>query len=334
MHVKVLEAREREGGRLRSVDVDGQTFDLGATWFWANEPLVAQLIADSNIETFTQHRAGDALLETPEGVQRADGNPIDVPSGRFVAGAPAVTSALRAQLPVDAVEFGCEVTAVHYDGHMAHVHSSSSTLSAPSVVLALPPALAVHLIDFQPALAMRVANLAAETPVWMGSTTKAVVVYDSPFWRTQGLAGSAMSYVGPLREIHDMSAASGSPGALFGFAPSTPSTSPVTREAVIAQLERLFGAEARSASHVEIVDWSAERFTSPPRAVAMHRYETYGHPLFAEPMFDGAIVWASTETSSVNPGHVEGALAAGDRASHIITERMRGARASHTEGTP
>ena len=126
-----------------------------------------------------------------------------------------------------------------------------------------------------------------------------------------------MSYVGPLREVHDMSGPTGTPGALFGFA-SGGSPRSITSDAVIAQLVELFGPEAAHVRHLEIADWTTERFTSPPGAASMNSYQAYGHPIFAEPMYSGAAVWASTETSTVNPGHIEGALHAGDRAASLL----------------
>ncbi len=83
LDVVVLEARDRVGGRLHAVD----GFDLGATWFWPNEPRVQALIGDLGVPIHAQHLDGDAVYHDPGGMQRLDGNPIDVASGRFVGGA-------------------------------------------------------------------------------------------------------------------------------------------------------------------------------------------------------------------------------------------------------
>jgi len=74
----------------------------------------------------------------------------------------------------------------------------------------------------------------------MGATTKVVAVYDSSFWRARGLAGSAMSHVGPLREIHDVSDQRGSFGALFGF-----SRGRITQGALTAQLAELLARKQK-----------------------------------------------------------------------------------------
>ncbi len=295
--------------------MDGVAFDTGATWFWSSETHITNLVESSEISVFGQHLEGDALLQTPDSITRASGNPMDVPSGRFVEGAVAVAHALADELPPDGVQLGVHVRAIRLTDAGIDVSTSTGTEQCANVVLAIPPALAAHSISFEPALPERTAAIANATPVWMGATTKVVLVYDSAFWRTDGLAGAAMSYVGPMRELHDMSAPSGTPGAIFGFAPPGEN---VTREAVLDQVEALFGEQARAPRAVVIKDWSVEQHTSPPGAAGMTNYQTYGHPVFEESMYDGRLHWASTETSSSSPGHIEGALVGGRRAANAI----------------
>src|SRR5690348_4226879 len=88
--VLVVEARERTGGRLRSVSgATGQALDLGATWFWPHERLVRDQVARLGLGVFAQHTSGDALVEAPDGghdlpgIRRIGGNPIDVAAFRF-----------------------------------------------------------------------------------------------------------------------------------------------------------------------------------------------------------------------------------------------------------
>ena len=46
---------------------------------------------------------------------------------------------------------------------------------------------------------------------------------------------------------------------------------------------------------------------------------TYGHRWYQEPAADGRLHWASTETAPNAPGHIEGAIAAAERAVTAIT---------------
>jgi monoamine oxidase len=330
----VLEARERVGGRLLSLPVqpgeedgadagrDGEAgLDLGATWFWPNEPRVAALVRELGLPVHAQHLEGDALYDDPRGIQRLSGNPLDGPAGRFTPGADSLARAIADSLPPGVVHLGAPVDEVAVEEQGVHLSGPGVRVTADQAVLALPPSLAAARIRFRPALPGQLAALAAATPVWMGATAKVVVEYARPFWREQGLAGSGVSHVGPLREIHDMSGPAGSPAALFGFASSanTP-TGSLTEPEVVAQLTRMFGAEAADPLRVVIQDWRQEAWTSPPGVELQQRYELYGHPLFRDAIH-GRIHLASTETAQAFAGHIEGALVAAEEVAARIARR-------------
>lgn len=320
--VTVLEARDRVGGRLLSLDVDGGALDLGATWFWPGEPRVADMIRELDIEVFAQHIDGDAMYHQPNQSQRMQGNPLDVPSGRFVDGADNLTAAIAGQLPPGLVRLGEVVQAIDSSAGSITVSATTKRYDARHVILALPPALAVNSIEFTPPLPDRLQGLAKATPVWMGATTKVVVHYPEPFWRHAGLAGSAISHHGPIRELHDMSGPAGSPAAVFGFVPGSSGAATLTASDVTAQLVEIFGAEAAEPLDVIIQDWRHERFTSPPGVEHLTTYQTFGHDLYATPALGGRLHWSSTETARQNPGHIEGAIAAAHRAAKAILDDL------------
>jgi len=317
--VVVLEARDRVGGRLLAHPVDGTEvrLDLGASWFWPAERRVQQLISELGIAVFGQHRAGDAMYHQPNGSQRITGNQLDVESGRFATGADTLAIAIAADLPEGVVRLGQVVNSVDFTSDHAEVRCGDEVLRSTHVVLALPPALATHSIEFTPPLPERLAGLASITPVWMGAITKCVIRYDCAFWREQGLAGAAISHYGPMREIHDMSGPGGEPAALFGFAQPDDGAA-VSAEGVVAQLVEIFGPDAAAPVEVVLQDWRTEKFTSPPGVSKLGAYQTYGHPMFAEAAFDGRLHWTSTETARESPGHIEGALAAAARTVQAI----------------
>lgn len=319
--VRVLEARDRVGGRARSIPVPGGRIDAGATWFWSNEPLIAALVQELGVATFDQYLAGDALFEAPGGggVQRLGGNPIDVPACRFAAGAEALADALAATLPTGTVRLGIPVTALDVAEAGVRVEAAGETYHAEQVILALPPALAVERIRFTPELPADLRDTARSTAVWMGDMVKAVAVYAEPFWRQHRLAGAAFSYRGPFREIHDHCGPDGAPAALFGFAPAGPlAGSSVGQIAVlfVEQLQRLFGPVAGRPEQVEVTDWSREPDTSPTEPLARST-DRFGADVFRRAAH-GRLHWASTETAPAFAGHVEGALLAGRRAAAAI----------------
>jgi monoamine oxidase len=317
--VLVLEARNRVGGRLLSVPIEGGALDLGATWFWPGERRVQRLCAELGVATHPQYLDGAALYQIPGRVERMAGNPLDVPAGRFVEGAESLARALGATLEPDRVRLTCPVSSIVQADDRLRVRTPHGELEAGDVILALPPALAVSTIGFEPGLPEPIRGLAARTPVWMGAMTKVVARYTAPFWRHEGLAGSAISHVGPLREIHDMSGPGGAPAALFGFAPPmAPDDPTVQREAILQQLATLFGPRAATPEGLWIQDWRSEPFTSPIGVAALTAMETFGSPAFSTPAVDGRLHWASTETAQESPGHIEGALAAGERAAAAV----------------
>jgi monoamine oxidase len=322
--VVVLEARDRVGGRLWSVaqESTGPRLDLGATWFWPQEPRITALVEELGLPTHPQHIRGDAVYEDLQGVQRIAGNPIDAPAGRFSLGAQSVAEALAERLPEGVVRTSSPVTAVSVTEDRVRVHGEAGRIDAGSVVVALPPALAVASIDFDPPLPEPLASVAAATPVWMGSTAKVVVRYADAFWRREGLAGAAVSHRGPLREVHDMSGPEGEPPALFGFAaPPSMSGRPdeLAEEGIVAQLVRLFGPRAGTPVSIDLMDWSREARTTPAGAPPSQRYDLYGHAAFQRPVH-GRIHLASTETALAFAGHIEGALMAGDETARRIVD--------------
>ncbi|KUM75311.1 hypothetical protein AQI70_16400 [Streptomyces curacoi] len=65
-------------------------------------------------------------------------------------------------------------------------------------------------------------------------------------------------------------------------------------------------------------NWSAEPWTAPLTVHHLADYSLFGHPLYQRPALDGRLHWASTETATDHAGHIEGALAAGERAARAV----------------
>jgi len=320
----VLEARDRVGGRLLSVPSGGAALDLGATWFWANEPRVCALVAELGLPTHPQYLAGDALYQDARSVQRLAGNPIDVPAGRLSTGMQALAEAMADRLPTGTIRLEQPVSGLRTveDGVEAEVPAGA--VRAGHLILAVPPALALSDIAFEPGLSTELIEIASTTPVWMGGMTKVVARYSRPFWRERGLAGAAVSHTGPLREVHDMSGPDGSPAALFGFAPPDRIGAPPPEPGrLVQQLATLFGSEAAEPEELFVHDWRRERHTSPPDVEGLSSFHAFGHPAYARPIWDGRLHWAGTETAREYAGHVEGALSSGARAASAVLSNLR-----------
>lgn len=329
----VCEARERVGGRLRSLPAGDGAIDLGATWFWPNEPMVRSLAEGFSVPTYEQRRDGDALLEVLEAqgasqpaTKRFGDNPLDVESTRFSRGAEHLARAIADSLPDGTVRLGEVVDTIAVSDDGVRVEAQHSTIRAESVIVAVPPALALDRIDFTPGLPANLVNQARLSSVWMSDMVKAVAVFDQDFWHPHGLAAAAISHVGPFREFHDHSGPAGSPAAIFGFAPSGRFDSAddgQIAEAFISQSRRIFGDAVSKPKTVEVVDWSKEAFTNPAARTGESLVEANAARArgtsadvqsdFSQPI-SGRIHWASTETADAFAGHIEGALRAGLRA--------------------
>lgn len=338
--VQVVESRSRVGGRLMTVAAGSSTgavVDLGATWCWAGQPRIAALSAGLGLSTFPQFVGGRALHEDPgpDGPSVAE---VDVDQGdlgpalRFGQGAQALPQRLAEHLEAGSLSLGTDVTAVARDGRGLSVtvspagggpaDSAPTIMTTSSVVVALPPRLALERIRFHPALPGELAQVMRATPTWMAEAVKCVAVYESAFWRAAGRSGSAFSHVGPLAEVHDGSSADGSTAALWGLVSdhsAARSMEPAERAPlVLEQLERLFGPAAGDPVSYFERDWSADPNTHETATPPPDPPLPYGHTAFGRPLMDGRLVWAGSETIETGGGHMEGAVRSGERAAALL----------------
>ena len=301
----LLEARNRLGGRILTVDETGRPaedgFDLGPSWYWPRmQPAIAELVAELGLPSFAQHSDGDVLFErmSREGPQRYHGDAQEPLSFRFVGGTAALVRALASDLSHGDVRMGARVTAMALRSDLVeltirHDDDATETLAADHVIAAVPPRLLEATVSFTPALEPAIARRWRDTPTWMAPHAKFFALYDRPFWREDGLSGTAQSMVGPMPEIHDATTSSGQP-ALFGFLGVSADQRAALGEetltrACLDQLTRTFGPEARHPRATLFKDWAADPLT----ATAADR-AAGGHPLSGfRPLGDGRLAGAS-----------------------------------------
>jgi len=312
---QVFEARNRLGGRVVSHHVEDFAFDLGPSWFWPGQPRMAALCKRFGITWFDQHSVGSFLLETETGdVKRDMGLATMQASWRIEGGSAAVVEALAVSLPKERLHLGQVVRSMS----QAHgiTFADGSQCYAQKIVLAVPPRVAAQL-SFAPALSERQQTALDTIPTWMAAHAKFFAVYDRPFWRAAGLSGDAISRKGPLAEIHDASAADGTPAALLGFV-GVPATVRQADEAglksaAVAQLVALFGPEAAAPREIILKDWAFEALTAGEAdRVPPSHHPTYGLPEALTDLWGGGLHFCVTETAPICGGFMEGALAAAE----------------------
>lgn len=335
---RVLEARDRIGGRVLSQEVKGRpdlgSFDLGPTWFWPQyEPAIRDLVNELGLETFEQYNQGFFVSERsqhalpqrhllPEGAVES--------SLRIVGGVQMLTDAVAQTLPKGIVELNTKVSSIHMraDGSLAiKAEGRKEEILASSIILALPPRIIARNLIFVPELSAELKKSLMNKPTWMAAQAKVVAIYERPFWREQGFSGFATSWVGPLQEIHEASPVTGA-GALFGFfgIPAKKRIELGERsllKSVQEQLTRLFGPLAENNIALLYKDWSSDQETSSAGDTDPIRdYPRYGLPGDLQD-WNNKIIFAGTETTSVQGGHLEGALQSADRAVFELIQRYK-----------
>lgn len=328
--VVLLEARERFGGRVLTTD-KGADCDLGPSWFWQGQSLIASLLNYFDIPFYEQYATGAVLFQYQDGtiVKNFDGSPM-AGSLRVTGGIGHLANRLAADIDPSKRLLGHVATALSHnqeDGLITvdvNGPTGAMQITAKQVALAIPPRLAAELMFTPPLPPSALATLAA-TPTWMAGHAKFFAIYDRPFWRENDLCGTAISRVGPLAEIHDASPESDDQFCLFGFAGldavrrASLGEAEFVRQAT-EQLATLFGDAALWPTATYFQDWSTEPFTaSAADRQPQTRHPHYGLTLQLGDAWDGKLALISSETSFSNGGLVEGALESGLRFSKHIT---------------
>jgi monoamine oxidase len=238
---------------------------------------------------------------------------------RLVEGMGTISERLAERLG-DRIITDAPVRRVEHSADGVTAHTDRGTFTARRLVVALPPNLC-NLIDWQPLLPARREQL--HQKMSMGSTVKVIATYDTPFWREAGLSGEVVCDRGPFSIIYDNSPHDLRCGALVGFVVAKHArwfaeADEQSRDAVLcAALASFFGEQARSPDRLLVQDWGAEPWTRGcPVGNAPPGLLTAAADALREPV--GAIHWAGTETAREQPGFMEGALEAGDRAADEI----------------
>lgn len=256
----------------------------------------------------------DALAGVKDGAQQ----------DRYVGGSQLVPQRMAEELGTDVVRLGTPVRRIEQRADRVTVLADGVLVSARHVIVAIPPVLAGR-ITYDPPLPGYRDQLTQRVPA--GSVVKCNVVYDTPFWRSDGLTGQATGDEGPVKVIFDNSPPSGSPGVLLAFLEGEHArvlnrVSPwERREAVIDGLVGFFGRKAADVIEYVELDWSEEEWTRGcygahfPCGV----WTQYG-PALRAPI--GRIHWAGAETATVWSGYMDGALQSGARAaSEVLAAR-------------
>jgi monoamine oxidase len=161
-----------------------------------------------------------------------------------------------------------------------------------------------------------------------GAIFKINIVYDEPFWRSDGLSGQSAAPGSPATITIDASTDGGTPGILCVIVEGpiarhlTALDAAERRRKVLAELVARFGNKAASPVDYIEQNWTTERYSGggmlshAPTGVL-----TEFGPALREPC--GRIHWAGTESSVVMCGWVDGAIRSGERAAAEVMQLER-----------
>jgi monoamine oxidase len=242
-------------------------------------------------------------------------------SYRLEGGFGVLTDALIATLPVERLHLSTQITALSQSADGIVATADNDRFTAKRAVLAVPLRLADQIV-FSPPLPDTAREFMQSTATWMAGHAKAIAIYDTPFWRDDGLSGDAMSRRGPMVEIHDASPAEGGPYALFGFigiAAQARRDEPALKQAIAEQFVRLFGSKAANPDALILKDWAWDPLTATAADTQpVNAHPTYGLSPDMNGLMDGRLIFAGTEAAVQSGGYLEGALEAAENAQALI----------------
>lgn len=245
-------------------------------------------------------------------------NQIRLQGGMF-----ALCEAMATELS-DVVQLGVPVRKItHTAQHVTLDLDDGQHVQASWAINTLPPRLAVAL-DYEPALPPWREETAHK--VAAGNVIKACLVYETPFWREQGLSGQSSVDEGAVRVTFDSTTGENQHGLLMGFfegaeAESLSRRTPTLRERAFR--DSVMGTFGEVAAHpIAYVerDWSSEEFTGGCHGAhfAPGIWNANG-PVLAKP--ESRIHFAGAEYSSRFNGYMEGAVrSALEVAAHVAAE--------------
>jgi len=208
--------------------------------------------------------------------------------------------------------------------HGVRVDSDRLTVRAKRVIVAVPPTLTAE-IEYHPKMHARRVQLLQRYP--QGWLIKCEAVYDTAFWREDGLSGQAVGDTGPATSTFDTSPPGGKPGVLIGFVGGDqardwgPRVRARRRRGVLESFARYFGERALHPRSYLEMDWATEVWTRgcPVGFTTPGALSEYGRWI-RRPI--GRIHWAGAETSTYWNGYMDGAVRSGERAAREVLAEL------------
>lgn len=323
IHVTVLEASDRTGGRIYTVSgMRGTPLELGATWFSDQHPELLQLVGELGLVKFAQYDKGKTLFQTKsfEPAQQFEIPDSTLPSYRLRGGTSAVIQALEARILSGNIQLNATVRQIRQtDKAITAFLKDGRRYEADKIFICLPPQVAAEHISFFPALTDTTNQLLQNVQTWMAGAIKFTLEYETPFWRTHGFSGMLYSHAGAITEMYDHTNMEADKFGLTGFLNSGLQhyDASTRKQYVLGQLTELLGEDAAHPTGYYDKIWNEPTLLAGPQIFRRAHYNN-GHPALQNSYMNGKLFFAGSETASAHPGYMEGAVSAARRAAREL----------------
>jgi len=330
---QILEARKRIGGRTKTMTSAGVSIDLGAAWIWPHHQHITTLVEELKLETYPQYESGYGLLETPSQIQAFETQASNY-SRRLKNGTQEISQQLAQHLKGQ-IKLNTKITSIqNHDDHVSMTTSTGETIKTKQVIIAMPPRVIAKMIHFKPSLPTHLQQAQDQTHTWMGNSAKAIITYATPFWRNKQLSGAAISYLGPLGELHDNSPEDASKGIIKGFFAGIhrfSGSQAQRKQNVITQLTKLYGTEAQNPiDYQEKAWWKDELSSAAKDHLPLKEHPHYGNPELSKAYWNNKLYFAGAETATQQGGYLDGAVEAAKRVSEQILREHADTKGTHS----
>jgi putrescine oxidase len=246
---------------------------------------------------------------------------------RVVGGLQRVPLTLAERLG-DRVRTGTPVRRLEHTPDGVVVTSDRVVVHARRAIVAMPPTLFSR-IDFQPPLPRRQHQL--HQHLSFGLVIKVHAVYDRPFWREDGLSGTAFSPYRLVHEAYDNTNHEDARGTLVGFVSDEHADGVFAmdaderRERILADLVDYFGPEAANPVVYYESDWGTEEWT---RGAYGASYDLGGLSRYGADQRTpvGPIHWACSDFAGLGFQHVDGGIRSGWAAAADVAAALDASR--------
>lgn len=215
--------------------------------------------------------------------------------------------------PVRTINWEAAAPGADAAGYKVTAVSERATVRARFVIMAVPPNLYSR-VSFNPPLPRRQHQMHQHQS--LGLVIKVHAVYSSPFWREEGLSGTAFGAGALVQEVYDNTNHEDPRGTLVGFVSDEKAdamfelSAEDRRRAILGSIAGFLGDKALEPEVYYESDWGSEEWTRGAYAASydlggLHRYGKDQHA----PV--GPIYWSSSDLAAEGYQHVDGAVRMG-----------------------